>query len=130
MAFTRSHSTKLVEILSKGKAITRKYKSTFDTQSIYRGLQEYATISAQATLLQYITIACIDDGSWNGMTEQFVLHWMEQVRLYEDLVDPTAALFDAVKVSLISDAVCGHPKLSGVYNVAAQLASQSGQHVD
>ena len=31
---------------------------------------------------------------------------------------------------LISDAVRGHPKLSGVYNVAAQLASQSGQHVD
>ena len=31
---------------------------------------------------------------------------------------------------MISDAVRGHPKLSGVYNVAAQLASQPGQHVD
>ena len=114
----------------KGKDIARKYKSTFDAQSIYRELQEYATDSTQATLLQYITTACIDDGSWNGTTEQFVLHWMEQVHLYEDLVDPTAALVDAVKVSLISDSVRGHPKLSGVYNVAAQLASQSGQHVD
>ena len=114
----------------KGKDIARKYKSTFDCQSIYRELQEYATDSTQATLLQYITTACIDDGSWNGTTEQFVLHWMEQVHLYEDLVDPTAALVDAVKVSLISDSVRGHPKLSGVYNVAAQLASQSGQHVD
>ena len=119
----------------EGKAIARKYKSTFDAQSIYRELQEYATNSTQAvidsnTLLQYITTACIVDGSWNGMTEQFVLHWMEQVRLYQDLVDPTAVLVDAVKVSLISDAVRGHPKLSGVYNVAAQLASQSGQHVD
>ena len=28
------------------------------------------------------------------------------------------------------DASKGPPKLSGVYNVAAQLASQSGQHVD
>ena len=33
------------------------------------------------------------------MMEQFVLHWMEQVRLYEDLVDQTAALVDAVKPS-------------------------------
>ena len=119
----------------EGKAIARKYKSTFDAQSIYRELQEYATNSTQAvidsnTLLQYITTACIVDGSWNGTTEQFVLHWMEQVRLYQDLVDPTAVLVDAVKVSLISDAVRGHPKLSGVYNVAAQLASQPGQHVD
>ena len=55
---------------------------------------------------------------------------MEQVCLYQDLVDLTAILVDAVKVSLNSDSVCGHPKLSGVYNVAAQLASQSGQHVD
>ena len=119
----------------EGKAIARKYKSTFDAQSIYRELQEYATNSTQAvidsnTLLQYITTACIVDGSWNGMTEQFVLHWMEQVRLYQDLVDPTAVLVDAVKVSLISDAVRGHPKLGGVYNVAAQLASQPGQHVN
>ena len=119
----------------EGKAIARKYKSTFDAQSIYRELQEYTINSTQAvidsnTLLQYITTASIVDGSWNGMTEQFVLHWMEQVCLYQDLVDPTAVLVDAVKVSLISDAVRGHPKLSGVYNVAAQLASQPGQHVD
>ena len=119
----------------KGKAIVRKYKSTFDTQSIYRELQEYATNSTQAvidsnTLLQYITTAHLDDGTWNGTTEKFVLHWMEQVRLYEELVDPTAALVDAVKLMLVTNAVCGHPKLSGVYNVAVQLASQTRQHVD
>ena len=119
----------------KGKAIVRKYKSTFDAQSIYRELQEYATNSTQAvidsnTLLQYITTARIDDGTWNGTTEKFVLHWMEQVRLYEELVDPTAALVDAVKLTLVTNAVRGHPKLSGVYNVAVQLASQTGQRVD
>ena len=42
----------------EGKAIARKYKSTFDAQGIYRELQEY------------ITTACIVNGSWNGMTEQ------------------------------------------------------------
>ena len=119
----------------KGKAIVCKYKSTFHAQSIYKDLQEYATNSTQAiidsnTLLQYITTARIDDGSWNGTTEQFVLHWMEQVQLYEDLVDPDAALVDAVKLTLITNAVRGHPKLSGVHNMAIQLASHTGQHVD
>ena len=64
------------------------------------------------------------------MTEKFVLHWMEQVCLYEDLVNLAAALVDAVELTLITNAVRGHPKLSGVYNVAVQLASHSGQHVD
>ena len=119
----------------KSKAIVRKYKSMFDAQSIYRELQEYATNSTQAVLdsnmlLQYITTARIDDGTWNSTTEKFILHWMEQLCLYEELVDPTAALVDAIKLTLITNAVRGHPKLSGVYNVAVQLASQTGQRVD
>ena len=119
----------------KGKVIVHKYKSSFDAQSIYQELQEYATNSTQAVIdsntpLHYITTACIDDSSWNGMTEKFILHWMEQVHLYKDLVDPTAALVDAVKLTLITNTVRGHPKLSGVYNMAVQLASHFGQCVD
>ena len=57
----------------KGKAIIQKYKGIFDAQSIYQELQEYASKSTQAivdanTLLQYITIASLSDGSWNGTT--------------------------------------------------------------
>ena len=65
----------------KGKAIVCKYKGTFNAQSIYHELQEYASKSTQAvidanTLLQYITTASLSDGSWNGTTEQFVLEKM------------------------------------------------------
>ena len=122
----------------KGKAIVRKYKGTYDAQSIYRELQEYASKSTQAvidvnTLLQYITTASLSDGSWNGMTEQFVLHWLEQVRLYEELVDVSAALSDSVKLTLLTlltNAIRGHTKLSSVHNVAVQLASHFGHAVD
>ena len=91
----------------KGKAIVRKYKGIFDARSIYQELQEYASKSTQAivnanTLLQYITIASLSDGSWNGTTRHFVLHWMEQVRLYEELVDVSAALSDSVKLTLLT----------------------------
>ena len=119
----------------KGKAIVRKYKGTYDAQSIYRELQEYALKSTQAvidanTLLQYITTASLSDGSWNGTTKQFVLHWLEQVRLYEELLDVSAALSDSVKLTLLTNAVRGHTKLSGVHNVAIQLASHFGHAVD
>ena len=109
--------------VEKGKAIVRKYKGIFDAQSIYQELQEYASKSTQAiidanTLLQYITIASPSDGPWNGMIRHFVLHWMEQVQLYEELVDISAALSDSAKVALLTNAVSGHTKLSGVYTVA------------
>ena len=112
----------------KGKAIVHKYKGTFDAQSIYRELQEYALKSTQAiidanTLLQYITTASLSEGSWNGTTEQFVLHWLEQVWLYKELVDVSAALSNSVKLTLLTNAICGHTKLSRVHNVAIQLAS-------
>ena len=119
----------------KGKAVVRKYKGIFDARSIYQELQEYASKSTEAivdanTLLQYITIASLSDGSWNGTTRHFVLHWMEQVRLYEKLVDVSAALSDSVKLTLLTNAVRGHTKLSGVHTVAIQLASHFGQAVD
>ena len=46
--------------MDKGKAIIHKYKGTYDAQSIYCELQEYASKSTQAvidanTLLQFIT---------------------------------------------------------------------------
>ena len=116
----------------KGKAIVRKYKGTFNAQSIYRELQEYASKSTQAiidanTLLQYITTASLSDRTWNGMTEQFVLHWLEQVRLYEELVDASAALSNSVKLTMLTNAVRGH---TCVHNVAIQLASHFGHAVD
>ena len=57
---------------------------------------------------------------------------MEQVRLYEELVDVSAALSDSVKLTLLTNAVRGHAKLtvSGVHTVAIQLASHFGQAVD
>ena len=98
--------------LTKAKLLVQ---GSFNAQSIYRELQEYATNSTQVVIdsnTLYITTLCIDDGSWNGMIEKFILHWMEQLCLYEDLVDLTAALVDAVKLTLITNAVRGHPQNS------------------
>jgi hypothetical protein len=36
-----------------------------------------------------ITSAKLGDGSWNGTTEAFIIHWQNQVRLYEKDGPPT-----------------------------------------
>ena len=80
--------------------------------------------------LTAITTASLSDSSWNGTAEQFVLHWLEQVQLYEELVDISATLSNSVKLTLLTNAVCGHTELSSVHNVAIQLASHFGHAVD
>ena len=118
----------------KGNAIVRKYKGTYDTQSI--------TVSFRSTLLSllkpslmptpYSSISPLQVSVMvhDGTTEQFILHWLEQVRLYAELVDVSAALSDSVKLTLLTNAVRGHTKLSSVHNIAIQLASHFGHTVD
>ena len=113
---------------NKGKAIVRKYKGTFDAQSI-SSKSTQAVIDAN-TLLQYITTASLSDGTWNGTTEQIVLHWLEHARLYEELVDASAALSNSVKLTLLTNAYVDTLKLSSVHNVAIQMASHFGHAVD
>ena len=55
---------------------------------------------------------------------------MEQVQLYEELVDASAALSNSIKLTLLTNAVRGHTKLSSVHNVAIQLASHFSHAVD
>ena len=112
----------------KGKSIVRKHKDSFDAQKIYKEMVDYASTSTQAILdanrtLMYLVTVRINDGTWNGSSEKFVLHWMEQLRLYETLIDPKDILSDAIKMMLLQSAVRGSVQLGQVYNVALQLAT-------
>jgi hypothetical protein len=58
-------------------------------------VQEYHLNSTKASLssvkiLGYITSAEIGDGSWHGTSENFILNWQEQIRLYERLTPPSS----------------------------------------
>ena len=116
-----------LQILSDPDRIPLTYMSVMYTN--YRSAFSPTVIDAN-TLLQYITTASLSDGSWNGTTEQFVLHWLEQVWLYEELIDASSTLSDSVKLTLLTNAIRGHTKLSSVHNVAVQLASHFGHAVD
>jgi len=81
--------------MDKGKALVRSYESTTNAQKIFNDLCQDALRSTHSSidssrLLSYITSVRIGDGHWNGTSHSFILHWQEQVWLYESLVDSTA----------------------------------------
>ena len=76
----------------KGKDIVRAHSDDGDAKAIYRELCEHATRSTQASLdssdiLTHITTSRLDDGKWKGTFHSYLLHWTNQVWLYEKLVD-------------------------------------------
>jgi len=75
-----------------GKGLIRKFEGTHDAQKLFAELELRAKSSTSAIitaaeLLSYITTATLGKNTWNGTTTSFVLHWEEQVRLYERYVD-------------------------------------------
>ena len=71
-----------------GKTIVRKYVHTTDAQSVWKDFQEHMKSSSKGAsgkrrLTQSVTNTVLDD-NYKGTTEQFVLHFNEQLRQLEE----------------------------------------------
>ena len=113
-----------------GKTFVRKFESTANAQAIYKAMMEYSQESAQAnidssTILRYVASARIGDGSWRGTSRAFVLNWMDQIRLYEKLIDPRDHLQDGIKLVMLQNAVHDSKPLRDVKDTAIQLEAVS-----
>ena len=109
-----------------GKTLVRKYEGTIDAQMLFVELERHAKTSTSAILtatelLSYITTATLGKNTWNGTTTSFVLHWEEQVRLYERYVPSTSHLGTELKRTLLQNAVNGITDLRQVKLNADQL---------
>ena len=109
-----------------GKTLIRKFEDTHDAQLLFVELERHAKTSTSAILtatelLSYITTATLGKNTWNGTTTSFVLHWEEQVRLYERYVPPTSHLGTELKRTLLQNAVNGITDLRQVKLNADQL---------
>jgi hypothetical protein len=109
-----------------GKTLIRKFEGTHDAQLLFAELERHAKTSTSAILtaselLSYITTATLGKNTWNGTTTSFVLHWEEQVRLYERYVPPTSHLGTELKRTLLQNAVNGITDLRQVKLNADQL---------
>ena len=76
--------------------------------------------------MTYITPVRINDGSWRGNTSLFILHWVEQVHLYESTASKTEVFSTGQKRSILENVVSSHNELRMIKAQADQLKSLNG----
>ena len=106
-----------------GRHLVRKYEKTYDAQSIYAELVAYAKESTQASIeasniLSYLTTVKLHKIAWKGTYHAFILHWINKLRLYEEMVPFEDHFTNSVKKTLLENTVMGVPILRNVKNQA------------
>ena len=114
-----------------GKKFVREHEHDYDAQAVYIKLLNHAKSSTQAAIessniLSYITSARIGDGKWRGTTESYILHWQEQVRLYESMADKSDHFSDGQKRTMLENVVHPLKPLRAVKNMADQFKVKTG----
>jgi hypothetical protein len=97
---------------AKGKSIIRQYKSTYDAPKAYEKLEEHHLTSNTAMftaneIMEYLTTVRINDGSWRGSLENFLINWQAQFRHYKRLVPAASHSKDEKKLAMLQITV--HP---------------------
>ena len=112
-------------LTDRGKAIIRDHENDFDAQAVYKKLVAHHLTSTKAmidssTILSYITSSRLGSGEWRGSTESFILHWQNQVRLYERQVPLSDHFSDGQKRTMLENAVHSISELRHVKLLADQ----------
>jgi hypothetical protein len=105
------------------------YESSQNAQAIWKELSNDAERSTVAQLnatdlLQYTHMACMEN--WKGTTLSFILHYQEQIRLYDQLQPPNEQTSDHVKMIYLQNAVYAIEELRSVQTTGSQLALANG----
>ena len=92
-----------------GKTIVRRHLANTDAQAVWKELSEHKRTSSKGPtekrrLTQYVTNTVLDD-NFKGTTEQFVLHFNEQFRQFEEISEDSERLPPTVKLTLLQTAV-------------------------
>ena len=117
-----------------GKALVRRFEHSYDAQRIYKHLADHALRSTAASVssshvLAYVTSVRIDTANWTGGTYSFILHWQEQVRLYETMTPSHSHFTDELKKTLLQSVVHPMAELRSVKNEADQLRVQTSHQL-
>lgn len=108
-----------------------------DAHGLYISLVRHYEQSTHArltstTLLKYIVSATLGANTWNGSTHDFILHWCDKVRQYEDMTDMSAHMHDGVKHVLLENAVSPIAELRQVKttgDIQAQSVNSPGKYL-
>ncbi len=106
-----------------GKSFVHDHEDDGDAQEVYKAVVDYYFKFTKASLdsvglLSYITSIHLCSGLWNGSTHSFILHWQDQVHMYEKQV-PTMEHFSSdQKHIMLRNAVHLQTELWAVENQA------------
>ena len=114
-------------LTDKGQEIVRKYHDKRDARAVYVELLEHHRNSNKAklnanTLLTYLTTTKLGSSTWRGNTENFIIHFLEQIRQYNALARSTTGateMDDQMKKQLLQNAVSTVRELDAIQNNAA-----------
>jgi hypothetical protein len=81
-------------------------------------------------ILGYITSAKNGNGSWHGKSENFILNWQEQIRLYERLTPPSSHFSDEQKLTMRQTAVHSLQELCQLKATAGLPKVYTGKDID
>jgi hypothetical protein len=109
--------------------LVRDYKSSQNAQAIWKELSNDAEKSMVAqlnatNLLQYTHTAQVEN--WKGTTLSFILHYQEQIWLYNQLQPPQEQTSDHAKMIYLQNAVYAIKELRSVQTTGSQLALANG----
>ena len=96
-----------------GRTKVRKYLKT--TDAVRKEYSEYMTTSSKGAsekrkISHYVTNTVLDS-QFRGTTQQFVLHFNEQLRILDELTDLSERMPDSVKMALLQNCVKDIPQL-------------------
>jgi hypothetical protein len=97
-------------ITDRGKGFVRDHENDYDAQKVYQKLVDHHLKSTKAmidssSILSYITSVRLGSGMWKGTTKGFIIHWENQIRLYERQVPSTDHFSDGQKRTMLENAV-------------------------
>jgi hypothetical protein len=112
-----------------GRKLVRDYESSQNAQAIWKELSNDAEKSMVAQLnatdlLQYTHTAQVEN--WKGTTLSFILHYQEQIWLYDQLQPPNEQTSDHAKMIYLQIAVYAIKELRLVQTTGSQLALANG----
>jgi K+-sensing histidine kinase KdpD len=109
--------------------LVRDYESSQNAQAIWKELSNDAEKSMVAQLnstdlLQYTHTAQVEN--WKGTTLSFILHYQEQIWLYDQLQPPNKQTSDHAKMIYLQNAVYAIKELRLVQTTGSQVALANG----
>ncbi|CAJ1953080.1 unnamed protein product [Cylindrotheca closterium] len=111
-----------------GKSLVQKYQLTYDAQQIWAKLNDHCTTSVAAdtqasSLMTWLTTKKLVKSDWPGKHYAFVLHWLEQARLYNEIASDKMANSQF----LLANAIQQTPYLCEIKTSSKLLSAQTGQ---